>query len=114
MLIQLIDSSPEFRSALRRELRSLGDVVEHADVISAIDDIAEHQPDIIISSVNLIGPNVFSFIHELRSYSDSADIPIILLADDALDGVSHYGVKAVLNRNKFIPAELRSEVLKWT
>ena len=107
-LIHLIDSSPEFRSALRITLDPLGEIVEFSDCITAYR--AERTPDLIIAAVNPIGPTVFALLHDLRSHAETVNTPAILLSDDLLGDVSAYGVVSVLNRNKFTPSELRKAV----
>ena len=113
MLICLIDSNTEYRSSLERVLRDLAAVTHHGDALSALDGIANNHPDLIISAVNLVGPNIFTLLHELRSHSDLMDIPVVLLADDDIGDVSAYGVRSVLDRRKLTPTELRTEITKW-
>ena len=113
MLIYIIDSNVTYRGALRRQLQDVAEIAEYDHVIAAIDAASERRPDLVISAVNLVGPNAFAFLHEFNSYADLIDIPIILLVDDELGDVSKYGVRAVLDRRKFTPAELRAEVQKW-
>jgi len=112
MLVYLIDSSPEFRSALRHTIDPVGEIIEFSDVITASQ--YESVPDLIISAVNPLGPTIFALIHDMRSHAETVNTPVILIADDILGDVSAYGVVAVLDRNKFTPANLRCAIREAT
>lgn len=83
-------------------------IVPHAlAAIQAIDDIS---PDAIVLDVLLTGSTAFALLHELQSYGDTGDIPIILcsnLADDlSEDDLEPYGVKKILDKSKMVPDDL--------
>lgn len=75
--------------------------------IAAVDDV---QPEAIILDVLLTGSTAFAFLHELQSYTDTAQIPIILctsLAEDIkLADVSSYGVRRILDKTVMEPEDL--------
>jgi DNA-binding response OmpR family regulator len=75
--------------------------------IAAIDDI---HPEAIILDVLLTGSTAFAFLHELQSYTDTADIPIILCTNIASDidmkDLKSYGVRRVLDKTTMEPDDL--------
>ncbi len=83
-------------------------VVPHAlAAVQAIDDI---NPDAIVLDVLLTGSTAFALLHEMQSYGDTGDIPIILcsnLADDlSEDDLEPYGVRKILDKSKMVPGDL--------
>jgi len=78
--------------------------------ISAIQLIDKDLPDAIILDVLLTGSTAFALLHELQSYGDTGDIPVILctsLASDlSLSKLSDYGVKRILDKTTMIPSDL--------
>ena len=83
-------------------------VTSHAlAAIQLIDDI---RPDAIILDILLTGSTAFTLLHELQSYGDTGDIPIILctnLASDlSLDDLSPYGVRQIIDKTKMLPNDL--------
>ncbi len=78
--------------------------------LSAIHVIDEVEISAIILDLLLTGSNAFTLIHELQSYGDTGDIPIILctnLANDiSLEDLKPYGIKRLLDKSKMIPGDL--------
>lgn len=75
--------------------------------ISAVDDV---HPDAIVLDVLLTGSTAFTLMHELQSYGDTGNIPIILCtnvaADISLDNVRPYGVKRLLDKATMAPDDI--------
>lgn len=90
------------------------EAVGHA--LAAIDMIDVHLPDAIILDVLLAGPNAFTLLHELRSHSDLAAIPVVLCtngADQIADeDLAAYGVVQVLDKSVMIPQELLAAITR--
>lgn len=90
------------------------DYVVHA--LAAMDSIDERKPAAIVLDVLLAGPNAFTLLHELRSHSDLAVIPIILCTNSAdtiaAEDVSAYGVYQVLDKTTMLPTDLVASVKK--
>jgi len=83
-------------------------VALHALVaIQVIDDI---NPDAIVLDVLLTGSTAFALLHELQSYGDTGDIPIILCTNLAselsVDDLELYGVKKILDKTTMVPDDL--------
>jgi DNA-binding response OmpR family regulator len=98
-----------------RFLQKAGYDAYHAPhAIEAIDMIDATMPQAIILDVLLAGTTALALLHELKSHSDLADIPIILatnLADQiAIDDVKSYGVKRILNKATMHPEDIVTAV----
>lgn len=85
-------------------------VVHAADPYEAIDYIDDSRPDIIVLDVLLKGATAFGLLHELRSYGDTAQIPVILCTNNAdtlkVDSLAAYGVVKVIDKTTMNPGDL--------
>ncbi len=98
-----------------RVLRRAGYVVYHAShALSAIDIIDDAKPQAILLDVLLTGTTALALLHELKSHSDLAAIPVVLatnLADQiALDDVASYGVKRILDKASMQPDDIAAAI----
>jgi two-component system response regulator BaeR len=79
--------------------------------MEAIDDI---HPDVIVLDVLLIGNTAFALLHELQSYSDTGNIPVILCTNLAgefsISELKPYGVRQILDKTKMVPNDLIAAV----
>lgn len=94
-----------------RLLRRAGYETYHAsNALSAIDMIDDVRPHAVLLDVLLSGTTALALLHEMKSYVDLADIPIVLatnLADQiALDDVASYGVKRLLDKATMQPDDV--------
>jgi DNA-binding response OmpR family regulator len=84
------------------------------DAWGAIQAVDDFKYDIIVLDILLIGSTGFALLNELQSYSDTADIPIIVctnIASDLLiEDLKPYGVKRILDKTKMIPGDLLTAV----
>ena len=87
-------------------------VAPHA--LSAIVAVDSAKPDVIVLDVLLTGSTAFALMHELQSYGDTGEIPIILctnLAPDlSMDKMKPYGVKRVLDKTTMEPDDIVTAV----
>jgi len=74
---------------------------------AAMVEIDDFRPDVIVLDVLLTGNTGFTLLHELQSYGDTGQIPIILstsLASEInLEDVKPYGVKRILDKATMKP-----------
>jgi DNA-binding response OmpR family regulator len=86
------------------------DVIHAPHAPSAIAKIDEHQPDIIILDVLLTGSTAFALLHELQSYSDTKQVPVILCTNMAeslkLEDLKTYGVQRIIDKTTMHPGDL--------
>lgn len=85
------------------QLRGEGYEVGFADSPhEAMSIIDEFTPDVVIADVLLKGNTIFPLLHELVSYEDTRDLPIVIMTteSDLLEGVNlrHYGVVEVIDK----------------
>lgn len=113
--VLIVEDDEWLASQQKRIIENAGINVEVANhALSAIQLIDKRQPDAIILDVLLAGSTAFALLHELQSYGDTGDIPIILctnLANDlSLDELAMYGVKVILDKAKMVPDDLVSSL----
>lgn len=86
------------------------------DAIAAITAVSEQLPDLIFLDILLTGPDGFTFLHEMRSYQDTAKIPVIILTSLNLTAhqLSDYGVAKILNKENFLPQDIQKFVKEYT
>lgn len=66
----------------------------------AIANIDSSMPDCVVLDIGLPGVNGMALLHELRSHTDLAKVPVVVCTNVAveLDELRPYGVKAVLQK----------------
>ncbi len=71
-----------------------------SDALAAFDCIDAAPPQAIILDMMLPGPNGVAFLHELRSHTNLADVPVIVCSTRTaqLATLRPYGVTAVLDK----------------
>jgi len=80
------------------------------NALAAMDSLDTELPHVIVLDVLLVGPNAFTFLHEVRSHTDLASIPVVLCTN-SVDTVGHmdltsYGIVDVLNKATMTPNDL--------
>lgn len=80
-----------------------------ADAIEAMNVLDEELPELIFLDILLTGPDGFTFLNELISYSDTAKIPVVVVSSLDFKGkdLSAYGVVGVLSKDTMTPAEIK-------
>ena len=80
-----------------------------ADAIEAMNALDDGLPELIFLDILLTGPDGFTFLNELISYSDTAKIPVIVVSSLDFSGkdLSIYGVVGKLSKDTMTPAEIR-------
>ncbi len=90
-------------NATKKETRIFSNAIE------AMDALDVEIPSLIYLDVLLTGPDGFTFLNELISYSDTAKIPIVIVSSLDFSGkdLSSYGVVGVLNKDTMTPDDIR-------
>lgn len=85
------------------------------DAITAMESLSDSLPDLIFMDVMLNGPDCFTFLNELISYSDTMKIPIVITTTLELEeqDMSAYGVVGILQKETMKPDEVRAYVEKY-
>lgn len=85
------------------------------DALAAITAIDQEVPALIFLDVLLTGPNGFTFLNELASYTETARIPIIITSSLDLTNfdLSHYGVVKILSKESMSPSDIMQAVQEF-
>ena len=113
--VLLVEDDPWLAELEMKTLGEAGFLVTHAPhAPSAIVKIDEIQPDVMILDVLLTGSTAFALLHELQSYDDTGELPIILCTNMAesvkLEDVQSYGVKRIVDKTTMKPDDLVAAV----
>lgn len=81
------------------------------DAINALPDGCT-PPSVIILDVLLTGPDGFTFLNEIASYSDLSNIPIIIVSslNFPMQTLESYNVKKILNKATMMPHDLPAAI----
>lgn len=100
-----------------RTLEAAGFTAEYVNHSrAAMDAIDVKPPDVLLVDVLLPGGTIFTLLHELRSHTDLAAIPVILCTNSAEqlaeEDMRAYGVATLLDKATMKPAEIIATVKK--
>ena len=102
-----------FSKSLRRAFPDFTvNIFENAiDAINALPDGCT-PPSVIILDVLLTGPDGFTFLNEIASYSDLSNIPIIIVSslNFPMQTLESYNVKKILNKATMTPQDLPAAI----
>ena len=113
-MIFIIDDDEIMAECIAKACRQNTRIFHNAiEAMQAIDD--GELPQLILLDILLDGPDGFTFLHELISYTDTAKIPIILIStlDFKQQDLSMYGVVGTLDKSTMTPQEIFSYVQKY-
>ena len=81
------------------------------DAINALPDGCT-PPSVIILDVLLTGPDGFTFLNEIASYSDLSNIPIIIVSslNFPMQTLESYNVRRILNKATMTPQDLPAAI----
>ena len=108
MLIHIIDDDQIFASVLKRYLKGY-EVRTFSNAIDAINALGMKIPDLIFLDILLDGPDGFTYLDEIASYSDTNSIPTVLISSlyHELPKLKDYNVIAYLDKTKFTPDDIK-------
>ncbi len=114
--VWIIEDDPIMASCLARSVKTVQNVVtqQFGDIISATASLSDELPDLIVLDILLNGPDGFTLLNELSSYSDTMRIPIVIVSSlqIATQNLRHYGVVKILNKETMLPRDLAGMVEK--
>lgn len=113
----ILEDDPIFARLFSKSLHrafpnSTVNIFENAiDAINALPDGCT-PPSVIILDVLLTGPDGFTFLNEIASYSDLSNIPIIIVSslNFPMQTLESYNVKKILNKATMIPQDLPAAI----
>lgn len=118
-LLYIIEDEPIMAECIATGIQELAKADEwqinlYDNAISALNDLDRGLPDVILLDVLLGGPDAFTLLNELVSYSDTARIPAVLMTSLKLQQASlaHYGVTEVLDKAKMTPEDIYAAITR--
>lgn len=113
--VLIVESEPWLGEHFERSLQKHGfHVVLTSNAYSAMDIIDETRPDVIVMGLLLSGAGGLSLLHELQSYVDTANVPIIVCSGAThtvqLEELRPYGVQQVLDTGTMRPDDLSAAI----
>ena len=92
------------KKATERPVKIFANAIEAMNAITA-----GTTPALIFLDILLDGPDGFTFLNELVSYSDTAKIPIVIVSSLNFEGkdLTNYGVVGVLNKDTMLPKDIK-------
>ncbi len=114
-MIFVIDDDVSMAECVARACKTDARIFTNA--ISAMEEIAAGvMPELIFLDILLDGPDGFTFLNELVSYTDTGRIPIVIVSslNYTKSDLSNYGVVGYLNKDTMLPQEIRQYVEKYT
>lgn len=108
-MIYVIEDDPLMRECIAEAAGSSGEVRCFGDAIAAVQSLDNSLPDLIFLDILLPGPDGFTFLNELASYADTAEIPIVLVSSLNFKGqeLGAYNIVGALDKETMTPAEIR-------
>ena len=116
-MIFVIDDDEIMSECIKRACGSKTQVLCFSNAIEAMAEIDKTGvPNLIFLDILLDGPDGFTFLNELLSYSDTGRIPVVVVTSLNFEGkeLSEYGVVGVLDKDTMKPEEISSYVNKYT
>ena len=123
-MILIIDTDFLFAETVARNCRRATSTPIQivGDAITAMQFLAETGavPELIFLDVLLVGPDAFTFLNELRSYAETAGVPVVLLHNlrclktFSPADLADYGVVAIWHKNQLRPQDVRRVVRKYS
>ncbi len=115
--VLVVDDDQWLADAMRSQLEREGFTVHTAhNAIEGIDAVDRYHPSVVVLDIFMPGPNGIVLLHELRSHSDLAQIPIIVCTNSASDiphgNLTQYGVNIVLDKVSMQPDDVVVAVKK--
>lgn len=89
------------------------EVARASNAYSAMDSIDANLPDAIVMNTNLSGASSIALLHELQTYADTGNLPVVVCSDTSslvFDELRHYGVKRLVNSSTMRPDDLAAAV----
>lgn len=85
------------------------------NAIDAISSLNDELPDLIFLDILLDGPDGFTYLNEIASYSETEKIPVVIVTSlEIPSDLSSYGVVKVLDKSTMTPADIRALAQKYT
>ena len=118
-MIYIIDDDEIMSECVARACGPEAEVRRFSNAIEAMSAMSGENgtkiPKLIFLDILLDGPDGFTLLNELVSYTDTAMIPIVIVSSINFHGrdLTEYGVVGVLDKAKMMPEEILRYVQKY-
>ena len=114
MRILLIEDDNWLAESLRRQLSAGHEIVTVPTGQSALDHVDKLHFDVIIADLMLEDGLAIDVLHDLQSYEDTAQVPVVVCSSLAsnvkLEDLAAYGVVALLDKATVTPEQLNEAI----
>ncbi len=113
-MIYIIDNDSIMAECIADAIRNCSndEVKLFSNAIDAMQGIAAEEVakvKMIFLDIMLDGPDGFTFLNELMSYSDTAKIPVVIVTTLKIKAdLSDYGVVRILDKSSMVPDDIRA------
>ena len=110
--IFIIDDDEMFADCIELAIQKSGlnhlKVQKFTNALDAMNALSAPLPSLIFLDILLPGADGFTFLNELTSYPDTAQIPVVLVTSLSLPetDLSIYGIKGILNKETMKPSKV--------
>ena len=113
-MIFIIDSNIEMANCVAKACGDREVKIFH-NAIEAMQGLNDELPELIFMDIVLTGPDGFSFLNELISYKDTAEVPVVVVSALNLEkyNLNIYGVVGILNKDTMKPEDIKGYVTKY-
>ncbi|MBQ2695215.1 response regulator [Candidatus Saccharibacteria bacterium] len=115
-MIFIIDDDKIMAECVSRAVGDVDKIRFFDNAIEAMNEIASGvMPKLIFLDILLNGPDGFTFLNEMVSYKDTAQIPVVVISslDFGVDNLEMYGVVGILNKDTMLPKEIKEYAQKY-
>ncbi len=115
-MIFVIDDDYLMAECVARAIRKVGQEARiFSNAIEAMAGMDQGLPEMIFLDILLTGPDGFTFLNELVSYTDTAKIPVAVVTslNFAKMDLTEYGVVKILHKEKMKPSEIGELVERY-
>ena len=115
-MIFIIDDDQEMAECISLAIRSIKPAESiriFSNAIAAMQVLDDEElPSLIFLDILLNGPDGFTFLNELSSYSDTAKIPVVIVSSLSLkkQHLEDYGVVGFLDKTTMTPEDIQKYV----
>lgn len=112
-MIYVIDDDEIMAECIARSCGKEAEVKKFSNAIEATAGLEDVK--LIFLDVMLDGPDGFTFLNELISYTDTAQIPVVIVTSLDLKNqdLSAYGVVGILDKSTMTPKDIRDYAEKY-
>lgn len=115
-MIFIIDDDPVMAKCVAKASRACGEEARiFGNAIAAMAALDDGLPEMIFLDVLLSGPDGFTFLNEMISYSDTMKIPVVIISSLDFKGrdLNEYGVVGILDKAMMTPEDVKRYVREY-